>query len=222
MTNQTKLILLTGGFIIALATANIISVKLIHIAGVTLPAGIIAYPLTFLFTDAIAEVWGKKTARTVVWIGFGANLLMVLLIYIGKILPSAPDWAGQSAYETILGGTPAIVGASMLAYLASQHHDVWAFHFWRDKTRTRFLWLRNNASTMVSQAIDTGIFISLASLTVWGLPFSKMVGMMLAQYLAKLAFAAADTPFCYLLTGWVRGKINLKPIGVIGEQKAEV
>ncbi len=207
MESRDKLLFLSGGFVVALAIANLLATKLISVCGQTLPAGIIAYPLTFLFTDVIAEVWGRKTARTVVWVGFAANIVLVLFLYLGRILPPAPVWENQKAYEAILGSVPRIVAASMVAYLISQHHDVWAFHFWRDKTKARFLWWRNNASTMVSQALDTAIFISLA---FYGQPVS-LVGMMVAQYIAKLLFALADTPFCYLLAGWAGGRLRLKP-----------
>lgn len=215
MENRNKLLLLSGCFIAALAAANVIAIKRITIAGAILPAGIIAYPLTFLVTDTISEVWGKSTARWVVWAGFLANILMVILIYLGRILPADPEWGDQEAYETILGSFPRIVAASMIAYLASQHHDIWAFHFWRQRTGTRFLWFRNNASTFASQAVDTVLFISLAFYGVVSL--RVLVSMIGAQYIAKLLIALADTPFCYLLVGWARGRIGLKPRGVAEE-----
>ncbi len=206
MGNRDKLLLLSSGFVISLATANILAVKLVSVGGLTLPAGVIAYPLTFLFSDVIAEVWGKKTARTVVWIGFATNLLMLLLLYVGKVLPPDPLWHNQESYEAILGAVPRIVAASLVAYLIAQHHDVWAFHFWKAKTGSRFLWLRNNASTLVSQGLDTVIFIALAFYAV--VPLEMVLNMMWAQYVVKLLFALADTPFCYLLVGWARGHIR--------------
>ncbi|MCL0078467.1 queuosine precursor transporter, partial [Dehalococcoidia bacterium] len=159
MNSQNKLLFLTGLFVICLGAANILSAaKLISIFGFTVDAGIIAYPLTFLFTDVISEVWGKGTSRSVVWMGFFANMLLMLLIWIGGILPPSPVWGNQELYQAVLGAVPRIVVASMAAYLISQHHDVFAFHFWRTKTRGRWLWMRNNLSTGVSQAIDTVVF----------------------------------------------------------------
>jgi len=199
-------------FTTCLLVANIIAVKLVSIGGWVVPAGVIAYPLTFLFTDVISELYGRKITSRVVWVGFGANLLMVVLVFGGKLLPPAPFWEGQPAYESILGMVPRIVLASMVAYLISQHHDVFAFHFWRRKTKARFLWLRNNASTMVSQGLDTGLFITIA---FWGtVPTGILLNMLLTQYVIKLAIAVCDTPFCYLLVALLKDKVKpLPPIG---------
>jgi len=203
------LVVLATLFTTCLLVANTIAVKLISVFGWVVPAGVIAYPLTFLLTDVIAELYGRRTASRVVWAGFAANLLMVVLILGGKLLPAAEIWQSQPAYESILGMVPRIVLASMIAYLISQHHDVFAFHFWRKKTKARFLWLRNNASTMVSQGLDTGIFITIA---FWGLvPTGILVKMLVSQYLIKLIIAACDTPFCYLLVGLLKGKVKRQP-----------
>ena len=207
------LVVLATLFVTCLLIANIIAVKLVSISGWVVPAGIIAYPLTFLFTDVIAELYGRKIASRVVWVGFGANILMVMLVFCAKLLPPAPFWQGQPAYEAIFGMVPRIVLASMIAYLISQHHDVFAFYFWRQKTKARFLWLRNNASTMVSQALDTGLFITIA---FWGIvPTGTLANMLLTQYIIKLAIAACDTPFCYMLVGLLKEKVKQpSPIGV--------
>jgi len=201
-----SLVVLATLFATCLLVANIVAVKLFSIGGWVIPAGVIAYPLTFLFTDVITELYGRRIASRVVWLGFGANILMVVLVFCGRLLPPAPFWEGQPAYESILGMVPRIVLASMIAYLISQHHDVFAFHFWRKKTKARFLWLRNNASTMVSQALDTGIFITVA---FWGLvPTGILANMLVSQYIIKLAIAACDTPLCYLLVGLLKGKVK--------------
>jgi uncharacterized integral membrane protein (TIGR00697 family) len=207
------LVVLAVLFTTCLIVANIIAVKLISVFGWVVPAGIIAYPLTFLFTDVIAELYGRRTASRVVWAGFAANILMVILIFGGKLLPTAEIWSDQPAYESILGMVPRIVLASMVAYLISQHHDVFAFHFWRRKTKGRFLWLRNNASTTVSQALDTGLFITIA---FWGtVPTSVVTEMIVTQYIIKLIIAACDTPFCYLLVALLRDRA--KPLATGAE-----
>jgi len=200
------LVILTTLFVTCLLVANIITVKLVAIGGWVVPAGVIAYPLTFLFIDVITELYGKKMASRVIWVGFGVSILMAILVFCGGLLPPAPFWQDQSAYESILGMVPRITLASMIAYLVSQHHDVFAFHFWRQKTRGRFLWLRNNASTMVSQALDTGVFITIA---FWGtVPTGTLTNMLLSQYVVKLAIAACDTPFCYVLVGLLRKRVR--------------
>ncbi len=204
------LVVLATLFVTCLLVANIIAVKLISIGGWVVPAGVIAYPLTFLFTDVISELYGRRIASRIIWLGFGANILMVILVFGGRLLPPAPFWEGQPAYESLLGMVPRIVLASMGAYLISQHHDVFAFHFWRRKTKTRFLWLRNNASTMVSQALDTSIFITVA---FWGtVPTGILTNMLFSQYIIKLVIAAGDTPFCYLLVGLLKEKVKEQPL----------
>ncbi len=195
---------LSMAFCTLLIVANLMAVKLVSIGSFVVPVAVIAYPLTFLVTDTISEIFGRKTATKIVWLGFVMNILMVILIYLGTIIPSAAFWQGQEAYETILGSVPRIVLASMVAYLASQHHDVFAFHFWRKTTKGKFLWLRNTASTMVSQGIDTVLFISIAF--VGTVPNAVLLNMIFGQYLIKLIIAAVDTPFCYLLVGLIRRK----------------
>ena len=203
------LVVLATLFATCLLVANIIAVKLVSIGGWVVPAGVIAYPLTFLFTDVIAELYGRKIASRVVWVGFGASVLMVILVFGGKLLPPAPSWEDQPAYESILGMVDRITLASMIAYLVSQHHDVFAFHFWRQKTKGRFLWLRNNASTMVSQALDTGLFITIA---FWGVYSTEiLLNMLRTQYIIKLVIAACDTPFCYMLVGLLRERVKQPP-----------
>jgi len=206
------LVALATLFATCLIVANIIAVKLVAIGGWVVPAGVIAYPLTFLFTDVIAELYGRKIASRVIWVGFGVSILMVILVFGGRLLPPASIWTDQSAYESILAMLPRITLASMIAYLVSQHHDVFAFHFWRQKTKGRFLWLRNNASTMVSQALDTGIFITIA---FWGVYSTEiLLNMLRTQYIIKLAIAACDTPFCYMLVGLLRERVKqTTPIG---------
>jgi len=207
------LAVLVAAFTTCLLVANIITVNLVAVGiWAVVPAGVIAYPLTFLFTDVISELYGRRTAVRVVWIGFGASLLMLAMIYLARLLPGAAIWEGGAAYEAVFGMVPRVVLASMLAYLVSQHHDVIAFHFWRRVTGGRFLWLRNNASTMVSQALDTTIFIAVA---FWGLVPPEVVwNLMLTQFLIKIAIAALDTPFCYLMVSLLRRRVT--PDGAVG------
>ncbi len=184
-------------FLASLLLANILASKIVSIGGLLLPAAIILYPLTFLFTDVVSEIEGKKSARDLVMAGFFLSLLMVLILLAGKFLPPAPFWRHQEAYEAILGSTPRIVAASMIAYLISQNHDVWAFHWWKKKTAGRHLWLRNNLSTIVSQLIDSVLFITIAFGGAY--PLAVIGTMIASQYALKLVIAIMDTPFCYIL-----------------------
>lgn len=193
---------LTALFITCLLVSNIVAGKLFTLGPLILPAAVFVYPVTFVITDTVSEVWGKKEANDIVWLGLIMNLVMTAYLCLGRVLPPAPFWGRQAAYEAILGMVPRIVAASMIAYLLSQLHDVWAFLFWRRVTAGKHLWLRNNLSTMASQLLDSVIFITLAFAgTVEGAVLVSMIG---GQYLVKLILALADTPFCYLAVRWAR------------------
>jgi uncharacterized integral membrane protein (TIGR00697 family) len=142
------------------------------------------------------EIYGKKEARRGVWFGFIGVALMTLWMQFGlRFIPHASDFA-QGPLNIIFGLMPRIAAASMTAYLVSQHHDVWAFQFWKRKTRGRFLWLRNNASTLVSQAIDSVIFCLIA---FWGVfDTGTWIEILTSTYLLKLVVGVIDTPFLYL------------------------
>lgn len=197
-----KLLLLVGIFTAGLLTANVISTKIFTWHGITITVGILLYPVTFAITDVVSECYGKEISKKVVWTGFFANVLMLFFLWLGGALPPAPFWRYQEAYEVILGAVPRITIASLIAYIVSQTHDVWAFHFWKDKTGGKHLWLRNNLSTIVSQAIDTIIFIGIAFIGT--MPWRALGVMMLIQYIMKFIFALLDTPFVYWLVAWVR------------------
>ena len=191
-------------FTTLLLTANISAVKIIAIGSEGIDAGIIAYPLTFLISDVISEVYGRKTTTKIIWLGFLANLLMISIIYVAGILPSATFWNDQQSYDQILGAVPRIVIASMVAYLVSQNHDVLAFEMWKKVTGGKFLWFRNNASTVVSQGIDTTIFILIAFVGIYS--FDDILNMIWNTYLIKIVVAIIDTPLVYILVNIVRRK----------------
>ena len=208
MNNRPNLALLALGmlFMACLLGSNIIAVKLINVGSWVISAGILMYPLTFLFTDTISEIFGRRQATFVVWFGFIGNVLLVLVIYFAGIIPAPVFWEGQEAYNTILGAVPRIVLGSMIGYLVSQNIDVLGFHFLKQATDGRFLWLRNNGSTMISQSIDTVIFLVIAFAGL--VPAQVLWQMIWMQYLLKLAIAAVDTPFVYLLVNILK-----KPTG---------
>ncbi len=175
--------------------SNILASKIVVLGPFTVPAGILAYSAIFLITDLLSEIWGKKEARQAVWAGFYANILLVVSVWIAMTWQAAPfalEFSGK--FAEVLALTPRIVLGSMTAYLLSQHHDVWAFHFWKEKTSEKHLWLRNNASTIVSQFIDTVVFITIAFAGV--VPIFPLI---LGVYTAKITIALIDTPFMYLI-----------------------
>jgi len=143
--------------------------------------------------------------------GFIANLLMVLLVLTSVLMPIAHfQLEYQKIYSQVLSMAPRITFASMVAYITAQTHDIYAFHFWGRVTRGRYLWVRNNASTIVSQGIDTIIFSLIAFLYL--IPFNSLLIMMLTLWLVKLLIALLDTPFCYLGCVIIRKKLGLQTI----------
>lgn len=196
MSTQEKLfVLLAASFAVLLVVSNIIAGKIIMVGGVVAPAAVLCYSLTFAATDTIAELWGREKTRFVVNIGFVVTILSALFIRLAIAAPAAPFWDQQDMFAQVLGTNLRIVLASLTAYLISQHHDIWAFSFWKQKTGGRHLWLRNNLSTVVSQLLDTVIFIALAFYGT-GVPLLSMIA---GQYVFKLLIALLDTPIVYLL-----------------------
>ncbi|MFQ6051206.1 MAG: queuosine precursor transporter [Candidatus Hydrothermarchaeota archaeon] len=183
-----------GVFAALTVIANVLAFKIVNFAIFSVPSAVIIYASTFLMTDIVGERFGKKYARNAVWSGFIANLIYVLAATIAVKWEPAPFMSADSvlAFDKVLGFAPRVVFASMVAYLISQHHDVFAFHWWKEKTKGKHLWLRNNASTMVSQAIDTTIFITLA---FYG--SMPLLPMIIGQYTVKVLIAMIDTPFIY-------------------------
>ena len=186
-----QLILLSTIFTTLLLTANITAVKIIAVGSEGIDAGIIAYPLTFLISDVLSEVYGRKTTAKVVWLGFLANLIMISFVYTAGQIPAASFWNDQESYDKILGSVPRIVIASMLAYIVSQNHDIIAFEMWRSFTKGKFLWLRNNASTMVSQGIDTMIFVIVAFIGIYS--NDAIWNMIWITYTIKIVVAIAES-----------------------------
>ena len=228
----TAFIVLVSLFVASLTASNFLASKLFQykLFGLTLmaPAAVAAYALTFAFTDMISEVYGKRHANLVVRIGFATQILVLLYAWIALKLPvSENSPASQEAFASVVGSTSSIIAASLTAYLVSQHHDVWAFHFWRRLTGGRWLWLRNNASTLVSQLIDTVLFITLAFKvypSVLGgpvLPWSIIQNIIVGQYLVKALIALADTPIVYagvfLVKRYIHGPEPARrvPLGVV-------
>lgn len=187
--------------IYALIVMNIIVcnmqvMKMIHIFGLTTTLGNILYAGIFFSTDLLGEIYGKKAARQGVLLGFGMLVLATVYMQVALLFQPSPEDFSHDALTQIFSLYPRVAVASLIAYLISQLHDVWAFDFWKIRTRGRFLWFRNNASTMVSQAMDTIIFVGIA---FWGLlPTSEFLQILFTTYVLKFAVAVADTPFIYI------------------------
>jgi queuosine precursor transporter len=188
-----------GLFVIIAAdiiVCNIQVMKTIDIFGFTATLGNIVYGSIFLATDLLSEVFGKKDARRGVWLGFFALIFMTISMQFALLFHSAPSDFSHDAFQTIFGFIPRITLASIIAYLVSQHHDVWAFHFWKDKTAGKHLWLRNNASTWISQAIDSVLFVFIAFYGVFEM--NVLWSILFTTYFVKLLVALMDTPVVYI------------------------
>lgn len=203
MKKDKKIFILTGLFITSLLVSNLIADKIISFWEFNVPAAVIVFPVTFLITDTINEVWGKEKAKEVVWLGFFMNIFMLLLLQLAIFLPPAREiWPNQEAFEAVFGAVPRMVIASLMAYIGSQLFDVWFFNFWKRRTEGSHLWLRNNLSTLSSQLIDSVIFIVVGFLGT--IPVISLINMIVSQYIIKLIFALIDTPICYITVSWAR------------------
>lgn len=213
---EQNLSLLRMVFAVSLVISNVVTAKLIFtgisLFGVviTLPGAALCYAITFLMTDVIGEIWGKKEANKTVLLGFICQVIATALIVFTQFLPAA-DPNTQEAYNTILGQNYIFVIGSLIAYFASQTWDVWVFHKIRDKyikekgTTKGGRWIWNNASTMTSQIIDTILFIGISFGIGFGWFFdpnmwASLAAMMVGQYVLKFILALCDTPIFYLLT----------------------
>lgn len=205
MSQEFKFTILSSVFVAGLIASNLLGSKVTTIFGVAISVGIFAYPLTFMMTDAIAEVFGKKRATDVVWAGVVALLFVLGLTVLSIAVPAADRYTLGDEYAAVFTNSARILIASIIAFLISQTHDIWAFEFWKAKTKGKFLWLRNNASTFVSQALDTVLFMFIA---FYGVNDRFTVGFILqlsfSYWLFKIFFAAIDTPFVYALVTWLR------------------
>jgi uncharacterized integral membrane protein (TIGR00697 family) len=182
---------------IAAIIANIQVLKLVDLFGVNATLGNIVYASSFLVTDILSENYGKKSATRAVVVGF-LSLIVSMCLFQAALWfqPSPDDWANESL-KNIFGLMPRIVLASLLAFGMSQSHDVWAYNFWKKKwPADRFIWIRNNASTMISQLIDSIVFTLVAFAGT--LPLNVLLQIFLSTYILKWIVALLDTPFIYL------------------------
>jgi len=186
---------LIGTMAALVVTANILAVKIVVFGPFTVPAGIIVFSMTFLITDILSEKWGKKEAKKAVWVGFFANIVFVISVLIAINWPAAVFATEISEkFKDVLALTPRIAIAGWAAYIISQNHDVWAFNFWKKKTKGKYLWFRNNASTIVSQLIDSVVFVTIAFYGVF-----PIIPLILGLWVVKIIIAILDTPFMYLI-----------------------
>jgi len=227
MTDQKKelakkiYLYLAGLFITSLVVSNLIFQKFfywrpfeISLFGnqlFELSVGILPYPITFLITDLISEIYGKKKANEVVIAGIFASFFSMGILWIANTVPALENSpVDDTTFQSVFALSPVAVLASMMAYLGAQFVDIRLYHFWKKLTQGKMLWLRNNFSTFSSQFIDTVSVISL--LSIFGvLEWDLFWGLILSGFLFKILVAALDTPLLYFFVFLFRKRFNLKP-----------
>lgn len=229
-------LVLAGFFLCAMTLLNVIGItRFIQLGPMQLAVGVLAYPLTFLCTDLISELYGRARANFMVTVGLVLNGFILGVMWLGNFLPSVdpsaqPPWqvlalaspvglpngealsGSVELFTLIYASTTGAVFASMVAYVLAQYIDVFLFHWIKNKTGGKHLWLRNNGSTIVSQAADSIAVISItfgAVILSGGMTWKVVLTLMLSNYLFKLFSALADTPIIYLLVAKLRPYLGL-------------
>lgn len=211
---DTVFLVLAAIFLSSLVVCNLIANKFLTVdlgfKVFTLSAGALPYPITFLATDLLSELYGRRRANRVVMAGFAALIFALFALWLGAQFQAIDDSPlSQGQYETAFGNTWRVIGASMTAYLVAQFLDVRLFHFWRDLTKGKHLWLRNNASTVVSQLLDSLLVVLVL---FWGLkPGDEMFQIVLDLWLFKALAALVDTPLFYYFT-WLLQRVTPRPL----------
>ncbi|WP_394750690.1 queuosine precursor transporter [Spongiimicrobium salis] len=212
-------------FITSLVVGNLIFQKFIYwqpfgdisVLGAPLfevSVGILPYPITFLITDLISEIFGKKKANQIVTAGIFASFFSMGIILLGDLAPAiANSPVDDAIFSKVFALSPIAVLASMIAYLLAQYVDIAVYHFWKRLTKGKHLWLRNNGSTFLSQFIDTFTVVLLLC-TFKVLPWSLFYGLVVSGFIFKIFIAFLDTPFLYLCVYIIRKRFHLE----IGEE----
>lgn len=200
-------------FIAALVVCNLIANKFITIdlgfKTFVISAGVLPYPITFLITDILSEIYGKKKTARIVWAGFGASLFVLgVLLLAQQFTAIAGSPVDDETFNKVFGNSWRVIFASMTAYLCAQLIDVRIYHFWKEKTAGKHLWLRNNFSTVFSQLVDTTLVVCVLFLGVRS--HSEIIQFILDGWLFKILCAFIDTPLLYASTSLIRKKLGLK------------
>jgi len=205
-------IFLCAIFISSLVTCNLIANKFVTVdlgfKVFIVSAGILPYPLTFLVTDLISELYGQKKANIVVFSGFVASMFVLLFLWLGGQFNAIPDSiVNDDTYNNVFQNAWRIIAASMIAYLFAQFIDVRIFHFWKRLTNGKHLWLRNNGSTIASQLVDTTLVVMILFVGIW--EPSKIISAIIDGWLFKMLMAAIDTPIIYGIIHLLKGKVEI-------------
>jgi queuosine precursor transporter len=231
-------LILAGTFLCAMTLLNVIGItRFIQLGPMALAVGVLPYPLTFLCTDLICELYGKARANFLVSVGLGLNFFILFILFLGDAIPSVPTqsmppWQvlqlaapvalpngdvvenSVGLYQLIYATTSGAVFASMLAYIAAQYCDVQLFHFWKRVTKGKYLWVRNNFSTLMSQMVDSIMVISVtfgAALLRGDMVLETLLVLIGSNYLFKATVALLDTGPFYLGVHYLRKYLHIAP-----------
>jgi queuosine precursor transporter len=191
-------------FVTALVVSNVLAVKLVETAGHVFPAGLVLFPLSYLLGDVLTEVYGYRSARAVIWLGFGCNLLAVLAIQAAIALPPLDEDLG-AAYEDVLGQTWRIVAASFAAYLVGEFANAAVLARMKVATRGRWLWSRTIGSTVVGQGLDSAVFVTVAFAGTG----TRLIDPIVTTWAIKVAYETAATPLTYAIVGYLKRRENV-------------
>lgn len=191
-------------FVAVLLISNIASTKIVSIWKFTFDAGTLLFPLAYIFGDILTEVYGYRKSRKVIWIGFFAAALMSITLMIIQILPPAPGWENQKAFEVILGLTPRIVLASLIAYFAGEFSNSYILAKMKVWTKGKRLWMRTIGSTLIGEGVDTLFFCLIAFYGV--LPLPLLITIIVSNYLFKVGVEILFTPITYKAVGFLKKK----------------
>ena len=186
-----------ASFVAVLLISNVASTKILVLGPFTFDGGTILFPLSYIFGDVLTEVYGFRRARRVIWAGFAAMTFMALVLAAVERLRPAAEWPHQEAFSAILGQTPRIVLASLLAYFAGEFSNSWVLSRMKVRTRGRWLFARTIGSTLVGEGLDTLIFVTVAFAGV--LPAPLLASVIVSNYIFKVGFEIAATPATYLV-----------------------
>tara|TARA_Y100000588_G_C14008666_1_gene818955 strand:+ start:232 stop:885 length:654 start_codon:yes stop_codon:yes gene_type:complete len=205
-------LVLSGIFIASLVTCNLIANKFVTVdmgfKVFIVSAGILPYPLTFLVTDLISELYGQKKANLVVFSGFIASIFVLFFLWLGGQFSAIPSSiVGDEIYNSVFQNAWRLIAASMIAYLFAQFIDVRIFHFWKKLTKGKHLWLRNNGSTIASQLVDTTLVICILFVGVW--ETNQIISAIIDGWIFKMLMALIDTPIIYGIIYFLKGKIEI-------------
>jgi uncharacterized integral membrane protein (TIGR00697 family) len=189
-------------FVAVLLISNVASTKFVVLGPFTFDGGTILFPISYIFGDILTEVYGYSRSRRVIWTGFGCTALAAFIFWLVGALPAAPGWTQQEAYLAILGQTPRIVAASLIAYFAGEFSNSFVLAKMKILTRGRWLWTRTIGSTLVGEGVDTLLFVTVAFAGV--VPASLLLTTVLSNYIFKCGVEAVATPLTYQIVRYLK------------------